>query len=72
MIIPRYQDYESAKHKTAPLVFIGIQIIAESIIITGDNNMDKIYMDNASTTFPKPECVYEYMDQFYRHCGAAG
>ena len=24
------------------------------------------YFDNAATTFPKPECVYKYMDQFYR------
>ena len=29
------------------------------------------YFDNAATTFPKPECVYEYMDQFYRHCGGS-
>lgn len=27
------------------------------------------YFDNAATTYPKPECVYEYMDQFYRACG---
>lgn len=27
------------------------------------------YFDNAATTFPKPECVYEYMNLFYRECG---
>ncbi len=31
--------------------------------------MDRIYMDNAATTFPKPECVYEAMDYFNRHMG---
>ena len=32
--------------------------------------MDKIaYFDNAATTFPKPEVVYEFMDKFYRSCG---
>ena len=29
------------------------------------------YFDNAATTFPKPEEVYSYMDQFYRECGAS-
>ena len=24
------------------------------------------YFDNAATTFPKPECVYEALDQFNR------
>ncbi len=28
------------------------------------------YFDNAATTFPKPECVYQYMDEFYRVSGA--
>ncbi|WP_350344596.1 aminotransferase class V-fold PLP-dependent enzyme [Proteinivorax tanatarense] len=28
-----------------------------------------IYMDNAATTFPKPEKVYEQMDKFYRQYG---
>lgn len=28
-----------------------------------------IYLDNGSTTFPKPECVYDYMNVFYRTCG---
>lgn len=28
-----------------------------------------IYFDNAATTYPKPEVVYEYMDKFYRECG---
>ena len=27
------------------------------------------YFDNAATTFPKPECVYEFMDGFYRRRG---
>ena len=32
--------------------------------------MDKIaYFDNAATTFPKPECVYEFISDFYRRCG---
>ncbi len=29
-----------------------------------------IYLDNAATTFPKPECVYEAMDRFMREKGA--
>ncbi len=29
------------------------------------------YFDNAATTFPKPECVYEAMNQFYRANGAS-
>ena len=29
------------------------------------------YFDNAATTFPKPECVYEAMDRFYRGNGAS-
>lgn len=28
------------------------------------------YFDNAATTYPKPECVYEQMDKFYRAFGA--
>lgn len=27
------------------------------------------YFDNAATTYPKPECVYDYMDKFYRKSG---
>lgn len=27
------------------------------------------YFDNAATTYPKPECVYNFMDQFYRQNG---
>lgn len=27
------------------------------------------YFDNAATTFPKPEEVYQFTDQFYRNCG---
>lgn len=29
-----------------------------------------IYLDNAATTFPKPECVYRVMDKFLREKGA--
>lgn len=29
------------------------------------------YFDNAATTFPKPECVYDQMNQFYRHAGGS-
>lgn len=28
------------------------------------------YFDNAATTYPKPECVYSFMDEFYRKSGA--
>ena len=28
------------------------------------------YFDNAATTYPKPECVYKQMDEFYRSSGA--
>ena len=28
------------------------------------------YFDNAATTYPKPESVYAFMDEFYRNCGA--
>ena len=32
--------------------------------------MDSIaYFDNAATTFPKPEEVYQFVDRFYRTCG---
>lgn len=33
--------------------------------------MERIYMDNAATSFPKPECVYEAMDHFNRHQGGS-
>lgn len=29
------------------------------------------YFDNAATTFPKPDCVYEYADSVYRECGGS-
>lgn len=29
------------------------------------------YFDNAATTYPKPECVYEFMDSFYRTSGGS-
>ncbi len=29
------------------------------------------YFDNAATTFPKPACVYDFMDQFYRNAGGS-
>ena len=28
-----------------------------------------IFLDNAATSFPKPECVYAFMDGFYRRAG---
>ena len=28
------------------------------------------YFDNAATTYPKPDVVYEFMDRFYRNSGA--
>lgn len=28
-----------------------------------------VYLDNAATTFPKPESVYQAADEFYRHYG---
>ena len=27
------------------------------------------YFDNAATTFPKPDCVYSFMEKFYRTSG---
>lgn len=29
------------------------------------------YFDNAATTYPKPECVYRMMDEFYRNNGGS-
>ena len=29
------------------------------------------YFDNAATTYPKPECVYSFMDEFYRNAGGS-
>lgn len=29
------------------------------------------YFDNAATTFPKPDCVYDFMDSFYRNNGGS-
>ena len=29
------------------------------------------YFDNAATTFPKPQCVYDFMDSFYRNNGGS-
>ncbi len=29
------------------------------------------YFDNAATTYPKPVCVYEYMERFYRESGGS-
>ena len=28
------------------------------------------YFDNAATTYPKPDIVYSFMDEFYRKNGA--
>ena len=40
-------------------------------MLTGGREMlrEVAYFDNAATTFPKPEPVYEFMDRFYRECG---
>ena len=27
------------------------------------------YFDSAATTYPKPDRVYSFMDEFYRKCG---
>ena len=29
------------------------------------------YFDNAATTYPKPQCVYDFMNEFYRNCGGS-
>jgi len=29
------------------------------------------YFDNAATTYPKPDCVYSFMDEFYRNSGGS-
>lgn len=29
------------------------------------------YFDNAATTYPKPECVYSFMNEFYRNAGGS-
>jgi len=33
--------------------------------------VEPIYMDNAATSFPKPECVYDAVDHFNRHLGGS-
>ena len=30
-----------------------------------------IYLDNAATTFPKPDVVYDFMNTFYRNHGVS-
>ncbi|MBI4576749.1 MAG: aminotransferase class V-fold PLP-dependent enzyme [Planctomycetes bacterium] len=30
-----------------------------------------IYLDNAATSYPKPECVYQAVDRFLRQCGGS-
>jgi selenocysteine lyase/cysteine desulfurase len=32
---------------------------------------DLIYLDNSATSFPKPEVVYKFMDEFYRKHGVS-
>ena len=34
-------------------------------------NQTTIYLDNAATSFPKPECVYVAVDEYMRNCGSA-
>lgn len=36
---------------------------------SGLQNIRMIYLDNAATTFPKPESVYQAADKLYRSCG---
>ncbi|MEK6238185.1 MAG: aminotransferase class V-fold PLP-dependent enzyme, partial [Planctomycetales bacterium] len=31
---------------------------------------ERIYLDNAATSWPKPESVYETVDRYQRECGA--
>lgn len=33
--------------------------------------MRQVYLDNAATSFPKPECVYRAVDGFMRECGGS-
>lgn len=33
--------------------------------------MNRIYLDNAATSWPKPERVYAAVDRYLRHCGAS-
>lgn len=35
------------------------------------NRVDRIYLDNAATSWPKPEAVYRAVDEYQRACGAA-
>ncbi|MFO1091931.1 MAG: aminotransferase class V-fold PLP-dependent enzyme [Planctomycetaceae bacterium] len=32
---------------------------------------ERIYLDNAATSWPKPDAVYAAVDEYQRHCGAA-
>lgn len=41
----------------------------ETGISSSDNNT--IYLDNAATSFPKPECVYDAVDRYNREIGRA-
>src|SRR5438874_1170908 len=45
-----------------------------TIRISSESNMTdtrRIYLDNAATSFPKPEAVYTAVDGYNRHSGAA-
>ena len=53
-------------------------LFAESIGKVGYNHTEEhevkhemIYLDNAATSWPKPEAVYQAMDSFMRHTGAS-
>jgi cysteine desulfurase family protein len=37
----------------------------------GPDSPRRIYLDNAATSWPKPECVYAAADRYARECGAA-
>jgi cysteine desulfurase/selenocysteine lyase len=34
-------------------------------------SVSRIYLDNAATSWPKPDVVYDAVDHYQRHCGAA-
>ena len=36
-----------------------------------NNSSSRIYLDNAATSFPKPEAVYDAVDDYNRHSGVA-
>ena len=39
--------------------------------LSEESAMQRIYLDNAATSWPKPEAVYRAMDHYQREVGAA-